>query len=169
MINVCKRKVVGNINTIHAGNNHLQHLSNSNPYQKKTQINQTNRNTIMVTAAQQTYNFVVIGRNSEAQNVLNKHQSSRNTNSFRGSGKSSCGSPRGKDHVSLQIGLLVPLAWTAIDFIEMLCGANYPRQTVKGAHSVAGDVTSASANLEKQTSHDSTQLLAFSCGVEGTL
>lgn len=71
----------------------------------------------------------------------------------------------GKDHVSLQIGLLVPLAWTAIDFIDAFRGANYPRQTVKGAHSVASDVTSASANLGKQTSHDSTQLLAFSCGV----
>ncbi len=67
----------------------------------------------------------------------------------------------GKDHVSLQIGLLVPLAWTAIDFIDV----NYPRQTVKGAHSVAGDVTSASANLEKQPSHGSTLLLAFSSGV----
>lgn len=72
---------------------------------------------------------------------------------------------KGKDHVSLQIGLLVPLAWTAIDFIDAFCIANYPRQTVKGAHSVAGDVTSASANLEKQTSHGSTQLLAFSSGV----
>lgn len=72
---------------------------------------------------------------------------------------------KGKNHVSLQIGLLVPLAWTPIDFIDAFCGANYPRQTVKGAHSVAGDVTSASANLEKQTSHDSTQPLAVSCGV----
>lgn len=43
--------------------------------------------------------------------------------------------------------------------------ANYPCQSVKGTHSVAGDVTSASTNLEKQTSHDSTQLLAFSCGL----
>ena len=71
----------------------------------------------------------------------------------------------GKDHVSLQIGLLVPLAWTVIDFIDAFRGANSPRQTVKGTHSVAGDVISASTNLEKQTSHDSTQLLAFSCGV----
>lgn len=70
----------------------------------------------------------------------------------------------GKDHVSLQIGLLVPRTWAANDFIDAFCMANYPRQTVKGAHSVAGDVTSASANLEKQTSHDSTQLLVVSCG-----
>lgn len=71
----------------------------------------------------------------------------------------------GKDHVALQTGLLVPLARTAIDFTEAFSIANYPFRTVKGALSVAGDVTSASANLEKQTSHDSTQLLAFSCGV----
>ena len=67
----------------------------------------------------------------------------------------------GNDHVSLQIGLIVPLAQTATDFIDAFRRACYPHQTVKGAHSEAGDVTSASANLEKQTSHDSTQLLAF--------
>lgn len=72
---------------------------------------------------------------------------------------------KAKTHVSVQIGLLVLLVWTVIDFINAFRGANSPRQTVKGAYSVAGDVTSASANLEKQTSHDSTQLLAFSCGV----
>lgn len=68
----------------------------------------------------------------------------------------------GKDHVSLRIE---PPAWTAVDFIDAFCVANYLRQTVKGTHSVAGDVTSASANLEKQTSHGCTQLLAFSSGV----
>lgn len=65
----------------------------------------------------------------------------------------------GKDHVTLQTGLLVLLAWRAIDFIDVFCGA------VKGVHSLLGDVTSASSNLENQTSHDSTQLLCFSCGV----
>ena len=55
---------------------------------------------------------------------------------------------KGKDHVGLQTELLVPLAWTAIDFIDVLCVVNYPCQTVKGALSVAGDVTSASANLD---------------------
>lgn len=65
----------------------------------------------------------------------------------------------GQDHVTLQAGLLVLLARRAIDFIDELCGA------VKGGHSLLGDVTSASARSENQTSHDSTPLLCFSCGV----
>lgn len=65
----------------------------------------------------------------------------------------------GTVHVTHQTGLLVLLAWRAIDFINAFRGA------VKGMYSLLGDVTSASAKLENQTSHDSTQILGFSCGV----
>lgn len=43
----------------------------------------------------------------------------------------------------------------------------HPLQMVKGNHSAAGDVTSASANSQEQPSHDGAQRVTFSCGVNG--
>lgn len=58
-----------------------------------------------------------------------------------------------------------PPAHTATDFMDALPTDGFSLPTIKGPHSAACDVTSASDKLQEQTSHDGTRLFCFSCGV----